>query len=369
MYLIRTFSFEFHCPFSTLSFVGYNEKYESRFVFALFPGFFSSLDGVASCGFKIKYKRGEKSLCDGTAVVNSTNGVEVTGSYANTPSLSPAAANLISHLLFDVQDMDNPSEGFFSYFIPSNVSLLSRMTQFMALLSYCVFADESLKDIVRAVETFPKFSKVKEGDKFRCMVFSCVLRFTQGSLATVVVLLLVMQTQDVIDIILNFTAVNFISGFDDIAFELAQWGKYGPKLKAEADRIEELTVPDCIYRKYDHIRYRYTILPIAIVLIILAASIAIGQNSDHVWLTQRLRVQFEDGSLFEDYSGCYKLDSQSSSWFRKRENYISLEANAQNATFGYCEENRKWILYVGNESDPCEAQQIAYSSKTYYFGE
>lgn len=272
--------------------------------------------------------------------------------------------------LSENEDMDNPDNGFFSYFIPSNVSSLSRMTQFLALLSYCVFADDSLKDIVKAVETFPNFAKAKPEDKVGWMVVSSALRFSQGALATVVVLLLVIQTQDVIDIILNFTAVNFISGFDDIAFELAQWGKYGPGFKAEADRIEDLTVPDCIYRRHSHVRYTCTILPTALVLVVLASSIAIGQDSDKVWLTQRLRVQFQDGSVFEDYSGCYELDRETSTRMRKRENYVSFGANTQAAQFGYCLDNRKWLLYEGNASSACEVEEedkIAYSTKTYNF--
>jgi hypothetical protein len=148
------------------------------------------------------------------------------------------------------KDIDNPSNDIFASFIPSNVGSLTRATQFFAILSYCFFADESLKDVVTAVETFPRFDKAKLGDKTRCMVVSCALRFIQGSLAILAVVLLVVTTSDVIEIILNFTAVNFISGFDDVAFELAKWGKYGPTLQKEAKRIEELPVPHCIYRKH-----------------------------------------------------------------------------------------------------------------------
>ncbi len=269
------------------------------------------------------------------------------------------------------EEVDNPDIGFLAYFIPSNVSSLGRVTQFLALLSYSMFADDSLKDVVKAVETFPTISKAKDGDKVRCLLFSCLLRFSQGILATFVVLLLVINTQDVVDIILNFTAVNFISGFDDIAFELAQWGKYGPVFKAEANRIENLTVPDCIYRKYDHVRYRFTILPLAAVLVILLSSIAAGQDSENRWLTQIMRVQFKDGSLFEDFSGCYELDTNSTSRFRKRENYVSFQENKKSARFGYCQTNRKWILHWGNSTDACDIldeESIAYSTKTIFFG-
>ena len=111
------------------------------------------------------------------------------------------------------EDKDNPGEDFFSTFIPSNVDALSGATQYLSLIAYCVFANESIKDTVTAVEMWPKMNKVKKEDKIEMIMLSCFMRFSQGMLASLVVLLLVITTSDVIDIILNFTAVNFISGF------------------------------------------------------------------------------------------------------------------------------------------------------------
>jgi hypothetical protein len=270
------------------------------------------------------------------------------------------------------EDTDNPDDGFWAQFIPSNVGGLSRVTQFMALTSYCIFADESLKDIVTAVETWPKFVKAKPGDKVRLIMLSCSLRFAQGMLATISVVLLVITTSDVIDIILNFTAVNFISAFDDVAFELAQWGKYGPRLEAEANRIEELPVPDCIFRKYQHVRYRFTVIPIAFILFVLFILMAIGQDSRAVWLTQTLRVQFKDDSALEPYSGCYNVSdiSRKKNFKRKRVVYDGFEVNPGTAKFGYCEGTRKWYMHVSNETDACDIRredQLAHSQITYAY--
>ena len=269
-------------------------------------------------------------------------------------------------------DLDNPDQGFWARFIPANLSSLSRIIQFMALSSYCIFADESLKDVATAVETFPTYSKLKKGDKFGRMVFSCALRFSQGALATIVVLLLVLTTSDIVDIILNFTAVNFISYFDDIAFELALNGKYGPRVKQEVERIQDLPLPDCMYQKHDHLRYVRTVLPIAAILLMALCSVVYGQTSDTIWFTQRLRVQFKDGSLYEPFSGCYDLNMSLASMQRKRENYYSFAANPESAMFAYCIDNGKWMLYSGKHvSDPCDINEnsmIAYSAKTYTYG-
>ncbi len=43
------------------------------------------------------------------------------------------------------------------------------------------------------------------------------LRFIQGLLATAVTLLLIITTADVVEIILNFAAVNYISALDEVS--------------------------------------------------------------------------------------------------------------------------------------------------------
>lgn len=266
---------------------------------------------------------------------------------------------------------DNPDAGllgsFWAYFVPANAGNLSKATQFMALTTYCVFADESLKDICTAVETFPNFKQVRPEDKVGLIVTSCLLRLIQGVLATFCVFLLVVTTTDVIDIILNFTAVNFISAFDDVAFELAQFGKYGPALKEEADRIEELPCPPCMHRKHQHIRYTCTVVPVACALLIAMTILTANQQSSEIWLTKTLRVQFKDDPLRGVYNGCYNETSRVS----KRVLFDSFEKNEEAAKFGYCQKDKKWYLFTGNKTDPCritEAEKVAFSSKTYLFG-
>ena len=106
------------------------------------------------------------------------------------------------------EDVDNPDsdDGFFAAFIPANVAPIVKATQITSILVYVIFADSSLQDVASAVNLFPRFSQVKRVDKARRLVFSSILRATQGILATSAVLLLVVTSSTVIDIILNFTA-------------------------------------------------------------------------------------------------------------------------------------------------------------------
>jgi hypothetical protein len=120
-------------------------------------------------------------------------------------------------------EIDNPDDGddnvnfttLFAKFIPANVNWVANATQIIAILSYCIFADSSLMDMAKAVEQFPRGDRARPYDGIRRVRFSCVLRLIQGLLATIVTMLLIVTSADVVDIILNFTAVNYISNLDE----------------------------------------------------------------------------------------------------------------------------------------------------------
>jgi len=274
-------------------------------------------------------------------------------------------------LLSSNGEVDNPSEGPIAAFIPSNVSVLVRLTQITAVLSYCVFADSSLKDVVTAVEMFPRFDRARNNDQLGLVVLSCTLRFIQGLLAIVGTLLMVITSSDVVEIILNFTAISFISDLDEAAFELAKWGKYGPLLEAEAKSIEKRPIPYYLYRKDNHVRFRYTVIPIAVLLMAVMAGIVYGQRADHLWVTQTLRIQLQDSTGLQSYSGCYKMDQKLQ--HHNRKNYNGYDANPDSGIIGFCNKRRHWILFKNETSDeklntdPCKVQreeELAHSAKT-----
>jgi hypothetical protein len=147
--------------------------------------------------------------------------------------------------------VDNPDDGLLAQFVHSDADPLVRATQLLAIISYSLFAESSLQDVVTgtfilcfdftiyfqqfycvlfillillcsfssisfctAVETFPRFDTATNDDKTRRLIFSCLLRFIQGGMAIFSSFVLVVNSSNVIEIILNFTAVNFISNID-----------------------------------------------------------------------------------------------------------------------------------------------------------
>ena len=129
-------------------------------------------------------------------------------------------------------EIDNPISHFLQ-FIPSNSKEVIRVSQVITLMTYTLFPDASLMDVFRTYQYWPSFSEATKDDPVYCMILSCILRGFQGYLATMAVFLVVITTPSVVDIILNFTALSFISSLDDEAFALVKSGVFGPELRKE----------------------------------------------------------------------------------------------------------------------------------------
>jgi Leucine-rich repeat (LRR) protein len=258
---------------------------------------------------------------------------------------------------------DNPSDTVMAKLLATGVSSLVRGSQLLAMLSYVVFADASVNDVVIAIHTFPRFNKATSKDNVGRMVLSCILRFLQGCLAIVAAIFLVFISNDVVEVILNFTALNFISRLDEIGFEHAKSGKYGPRMERETKYIENLQLPKCMYRKYKHIRHWYTILPLSIIIFAVVFMFISLQENKNDWDTQILRVQIDNVGL-QKYSGCYNKSNYRRT---KRKRYIFTSDSG--ASFGFCIEEHQWYLFEGDYSeDPCQAYEdkavIIHSSET-----
>ena len=272
-----------------------------------------------------------------------------------------------------IGETDNPDQGekgfmgLFATFIPANSTPTIRWAQAASLAAYVIFPSSSLQDIVRAVQLYPY--STSEGHTTLWLRLSCMLRAIQGITAMVVTLLLVLKSVTVVDIILNFTAVNFISGLDEDAFFLAVTGDFSPALKVEAERIAKTDLPLCRY-KQDESRwrcYKWVAGLVYVFLIAVLALIFVAQNSNSVWVTEFLRVQFQEETGLNKYSGCFRMDKNSESIHFSRRTYNNLDTDplSTSTSFGYCREDRQWILFDGhNISDPCNATVLARSSKT-----
>ena len=281
-----------------------------------------------------------------------------------------------NHLYGTLGEIDNPDQGkggimaFFADFTPANSTPIVRWAQVVSLAAYAIYPGSSLKDIVRAIQLFPQSSSIREANHpIGYLRLSCILRLSQGITALAVILLLVMTSDTVFDIILNFVVVNLISCLGDNAFFLAITGELSPALKTEAQRIAKTELPRCIYKKKESKWkcYKWMTGLTYVFLFGMVAFVFAVQDSNKYWTTDILRVQFREETGLNQYSGCFEVNSTSSSVQFSRRTYHSFDNSS--LTFGYCRDDRQWFLFKGDASDACDASKndatlLARSSKT-----
>lgn len=283
------------------------------------------------------------------------------------------------------EDVDNPDKEMpsvlLAHFIPANNSIIVLITQCMALFAFLFFADNSLGDFTEAIEFFPwgcrSTDKQNHGEaRIWWAQFSTVCRGIQGFLACLTVVLLVMTSSDVVEIVLNFTAVNFISKMDDDAFQLAKDGRYGETLKKKLNEIEAMSLPFC--RKNEERCCKGWISPywlaLSILFVVYACLFAViisKQEDSDDWTTPMLRVQFDQSSGLQDYSGCY-IKNDRSKYKDRRATYKYYNSTHDSMTrLEYCKEVRRWVFFNDETSktDPCKVgdNEISHSSLTNAF--
>eukprot|EP00536_Pseudo-nitzschia_multiseries_P016843 jgi/Psemu1/222833/e_gw1.1262.7.1 len=272
----------------------------------------------------------------------------------------------VLHPHWGTRHSDNPADGVLPNIVAANTSPVVQATQFLAILSYVLFADASILDITAAVEAFPNFSKVANGDKVKCMVFSSMVRFLQGLLAMFAVFLLIITSNTAVEIVLNFPAVNFISRMDNLAFKLALSGKYGEQIEEEAKRITKLQLPPCMSR-HKHTRFHFTLASLAVIFVAFISGIISAQGDPNIWRTTVLRVEFQ-GKELQAYTGCFEMNQtivQGLDSYR-RDVYSLSDGDKEIARFQYCIKERRWILST-NTIDACyedaKNDELAKSSK------
>eukprot|EP00531_Pseudo-nitzschia_arenysensis_P000632 CAMPEP_0116129926 /NCGR_PEP_ID=MMETSP0329-20121206/8184_1 /TAXON_ID=697910 /ORGANISM="Pseudo-nitzschia arenysensis, Strain B593" /LENGTH=1066 /DNA_ID=CAMNT_0003624225 /DNA_START=259 /DNA_END=3456 /DNA_ORIENTATION=+ len=258
-------------------------------------------------------------------------------------------------------ESDNPHDTIFK-FIPSNSKYMIRAAQFISILAYTLFPESSLMEIIKAVRYFPtKDASTYDPNGF--MRLSCILRAMQGSMATLAVFAVLITSDTVEAIVLNFTALNFISGLDDDAFSLAREGMFGKGLKQEAIRIENKERPPYVTKRSKFVVHWGVMGSTAAILFSLLAIVYVVQVFTTSWVTNTFRVGIREGKSQKNLSGCYGVNANPK--IDQRRTYDHFEGRA---AFGYCESESRWIFFEGSAADldPCEAgeDEIAHSSET-----
>jgi hypothetical protein len=149
---------------------------------------------------------------------------------------------IFSLVSVDVIDLDNSRNPFH---LPPNVESTVRATQVLAIIIAIVTQDDVKKVILILRDGY--IADVFQGTfgpdatKFK-WVLSLALRAAEGLIGLFVTFMLIMQSKTVLDLLLNFSAMEFVSLLDDGAFLMLREGYFGIGMMNEAKRSEKNTV-------------------------------------------------------------------------------------------------------------------------------
>ena len=270
---------------------------------------------------------------------------------------------IFSLVSVDVIDLSNSSNPFN---IPTNVESTVRATQVLAIIIAIVTQDDVKKVILilRDGYNIDVFQGTfgPDATKFK-WIFSLVLRAAEGLVGLFVTFMLIMQSKTVLDLLLNFSAMEFVSLLDDGAFLMLREGYFGDGMMKQATLCET---------KYHVSRSQSSRLS-AVYFIIIFAVIFSGwigiytNQSKGEYLCQRMYIQLDD-KVTPDLamlSGIYTINHKEQ--FEGRVT-SSQERNGQGKT-GYCEDENVWTLAIQDPSmiyDPC-LNWVAKSSQSFDF--
>ncbi|CAB9498704.1 expressed unknown protein [Seminavis robusta] len=280
-------------------------------------------------------------------------------------SLQVAIFILVGLNTLDISDGNNP------FGVPINVSEVVRITQLVAIFIAVLLQHDLFTcfDLIRdgysehLRKAFPHATLLK-------FVFTAAIRFFEGALCLLLMFVLIVQSESVLDVLLNFTAVEFVSQFDEAFFYLASQGFLGRYCEDEATNVT-----DTPYFS-ENVRFqrfrKFVLMMVALVTLLLGWGILIEQQKAGRFVCSTIIVQFDDSMIPElgTFSGLYdKYVAPRNGLGSKRVEYI--ERRSGRAKFAYCDDIEAWTFrwYQAElddiEDDPCE--WVARSSPTETF--
>jgi hypothetical protein len=146
---------------------------------------------------------------------------------------------LFGFLALDLYDQTQQGEAFFS---PKDS--LIRATQFL-LLPIAISLQEDL------IYVYTRLANIKYNSDLTLtnpsatkskFVLSFVLRLLDGLFSLTINFVLIMITDNVLGIFLNFAALHFLQGIDDVAFRMAHKGFLGDQMEDRCNVVEQTTM-------------------------------------------------------------------------------------------------------------------------------
>lgn len=250
--------------------------------------------------------------------------------------------------------------------LPASVSWEVTVTQIIALLVLIL----TQNDLVEALNEFsegyhaPSIKAAFPDASYPKWLLAVFLQGFMGVVSVFVAFLLVVSSSDVVELLLNFTALEFVSMLDDVIFKLASMGYVGVQNFELSELIADRPFMSPVSEQRRRGQHQ-TLLLFFLVAVVFGYSIIYSQQTAGEYTPSVLAVQFDDslGLVLGTFSGLYFLEIQSLSYGFDRLRYIGENGKGM---FAYCRPKQVWTFSEVAHSDPCE-DFIAKSSTSSEF--
>ncbi|CAB9516192.1 unknown protein [Seminavis robusta] len=129
--------------------------------------------------------------------------------------------------------------------LPSMVDLSVTIAQGVALFQAVAFQSDLIQVVMKFKDGFhPEVLETHPGATYSTWLVSCLAQLFAGLLLLIVtIFILVTQVDSVLDIMLNFAALEFMADIDDVAFTLAKSGLIGSSTQRAVYEVANLKIP------------------------------------------------------------------------------------------------------------------------------
>ena len=275
-------------------------------------------------------------------------------------TLQMTAFFLVAANMLDVTEEENP------FNIPTNVNGWVRVSQFVAIAIAVLTQNDLITsfDLMRSGYNASLHGSFEHATFWK-FVLSTTLRFLEGSASLFLIFILAISSETVIDLLLNFTALEFVSQFDEAFFFLSRHGFLGMTCEKMAYVILTTTY-DVPRKRFDRF-FKMTCMMAFLIMMLSGWGAVIRQQVQGKFLCQTVMVQFgDDMPQLGTFSGLYDKNAKKLPPFlSKRVEYIGRDSNR--AKIAYCGDIEAWTFtwpeLEGEEINPCSNWK-ARSSKT-----
>ena len=234
--------------------------------------------------------------------------------------------------------------------------------QIFALIVLLYTQSDFIDGIFLFTERWKAFSGITTPIKFNV---SAMLRVLVGNIGIFTSFILVVYSTEVVEMLLNFAAMEFVATLDDAAFAIAMKGFLGITLEKKALEIQEFRY----IRRSHRGSFKRVFAYIFYILVVLGAfiTVVVLQSRRQVGVDNEVYIQFDDSDIRElfgvsgVYRGCLGFRSKDTGDI----GYVDISVDCPkpkddggifpSGNFVYCRRDLdSWVYLAEPTDDPCK---------------